>query len=307
VVSNYIKFLEGKQAIVFADCISAGKKMEDEFKKFNIAAKLLTGNTPPKERLRGVMDYRDGKLKVLINVDLFDEGFDVPGTDAVIMARPTKSLGKYLQMFGRALRVAKGKEYAVIIDHVGNLAYHGLPDKIRKWTLDNIVKKRDTTNLIRICGNVSCNLPYDRWLDNCPFCNHEHDKLKRTSDMSAREALKIVDGDLVLLDPETIRELENEMNLEDPYEIEARVKRSIGEYAGISARKKQQERIQTQTELGEIIAVWCGREREMGFTDRQIRKRFMIRFTEGITVVLSLVNSEMKEFIKLIKEDLGVL
>lgn len=304
VVENYLKFINGKQAIVFADCISAGKKIEEEFKSRGVEAKLLTGDTPSKERLQGVLNYRDRKIKVLINVDLFDEGFDVPGTDAVIMARPTKSLGKYLQMFGRSLRVAKGKDYAILLDHVGNLAYHGLPDKIRKWTLDNIVKKRDTTNLIRVCMNTTCNLPYDRWLEACPFCGTEPERVSRTPGMSVREALEIVEGDLELLDPETLRELEAEINLEDPYDLEERVKRTAGEYAGKAARKKQQERIETQKQLAEVIALWAGRERERGLKDRQIKKKFYLTFNMSITGALSQVKSDMLESIELIKGDM---
>lgn len=304
VVENYLKFINGKQAIVFADCISAGKKIEEEFKSRGVEAKLLTGDTPSKERLQGVLNYRDRKIKVLINVDLFDEGFDVPGTDAVIMARPTKSLGKYLQMFGRSLRVAKGKDYAILLDHVGNLAYHGLPDKIRKWTLDNIVKKRDTTNLIRVCMNTTCNLPYDRWLEACPFCGTEPERVSRTPGMTAREALEVVEGDMELLDPETLRELEQELELEDPYTLEERVRRAAGDFAGKAARKKQQERIETQKELAEVIALWAGRERERGLKDRQIKKKFYLTFNMSITGALSQVKSDMLESIELIKGDL---
>ena len=306
VVEKYQEFLPGKQAIVFADCIEAAEKIESEFIKRNISAKLLTGETNAKERLRGVLGYRDGKIKVLINVDLFDEGFDVPGTDAVIMARPTKSLGKYLQMFGRSLRVAKGKEFAIVIDHVGNVGHHGLPDKVRTWSLDNVVRKRDTVSLHRFCMNETCNLPFDRWLDACPYCGNTDRAYSRiVGEMSAREALKVVDGDMALLDPETIRELENELNLENPYDLEERIKRTAGEYAGKAARKKQQERIEMQKTLAETIARWAGKEKMFGFTDRQIKKRFMMKFGEGITVALSLPRSEMQEFNILIKQDLG--
>lgn len=305
VVDNYLKFLSGKQAIVFADCISAGSRIESEFLSRGVQAKLLTGFTPSRERLKGVVDYRDNKLKVLINIDLFDEGFDVPGTDAVIMARPTKSLGKFLQMAGRSLRVAKNKEHAVIIDHVGNIAYHGLPDKVRKWTLDNIVKRRETTNLIRICMNTACNLAYDRWLDACPYCGSADKPLKRTSEMSAREALEVVDGDMALLDPETIRELEKEIDLENPYDLEERVRRTAGDLAGKSARKKQQERIDTQKLLAETIALWAGRQKtEFKLTDRQMKKKFFVTFNMSITFALSQVKAEMLETIELVKGDL---
>lgn len=313
VVEAYKTYIFGKQAILFADCIEAAEKMEEQFNAHGIPAKLLTGQTPSKERLQGVIGYRDGKIKVLLNIDLFDEGFDVPGTDAVIMARPTKSLGKYLQMCGRALRVAKGKEFAYIIDHVGNVyskhkrgAQHLLPCKIRQWSLDNVVRKRDTVSLHRFCMNETCNLPFDRWLDACPFCgNTDRPYTRVVSEMSAREALLQVDGDMELLDPETIRELENEINLENPYDVEERVKRTAGEYAGKAARKKQQERIEKQKELAETIAKWAGREKTYGFTDRQIKKRFMMKFSEGITVALSLPKAEMQEINIMIKQDLG--
>lgn len=296
VVDNYIKFINGKQAIVFADSIKAGMLMEANFAEKGIAAKLLTGDTPDKERAKGVNDYRDGKVKVLINVDLFDEGFDVPGTYAVIMARPTKSLSKFLQMCGRSLRVAVGKDFAVLIDHVGNIKYHQLPDKIRRWTLDNIVKKRERVNLIRICGNTNCNSPFDRALHQCPFCGHEDHKSGRAGgERSPKEALEMVDGDLELLDPEMIRQLEREIDLEDPDSIAERVTKAAGPIAGKSARKKQLERIEMQKVLSQTIAEWAGIQKQMHrYSDRSIKKKFYNVFDETITVALSLTRSDME-------------
>lgn len=296
VVDNYIKFINGKQAIVFADSIKAGMLMEANFAEKGIAAKLLTGDTPDKERAKGVNDYRDGKIKVLINVDLFDEGFDVPGTYAVIMARPTKSLSKFLQMCGRSLRVALGKDFAVLIDHVGNIKYHQLPDKIRRWTLDNIVKKRERVNLIRICGNTNCNSPFDRALHQCPFCGHEDHKSGRAGgERSPKEALEMVDGDLELLDPEMIRQLEREIDLEDPDSIAERVTKAAGPIAGKSARKKQLERIEMQKVLSQTIAEWAGIQKQMHrYSDRSIKKKFYNVFDETITVALSLTRSDME-------------
>ncbi len=304
VVDNYLKFVPGKQAIVFADCIAAGQRMQDEFVSRGVSAKLITAETPPKERLKGVLDFRDGRIKVLVNIDLFSEGFDVPAVEAVIMARPTKSLSLYLQACGRALRAFKGKEYGVLIDHVSNISYHGLPDKIRQWSLDNVVRKRDSTSLHKVCLNETCSLPYDKWLTECPYCGYQQPPIKRTSEMSAREALEVVDGDLELLDPEYIRELEAELNLENPYDIEERVKRAAGEYAGKAARKKQQERIDTQKTLAETVASWAGRQKQFGLTDRQIKKKFYLTFGMSITSALSQVKAEMLEIIEMIKGDL---
>lgn len=308
IVTNYMKFADGMQTIVFADSIMAGSRIEEEFKRSGIKAKLLHGNTPSGERSLGVREFAENKIQVLVNVDLFGEGFDVyplPGrriVECVIMARPTKSLGLALQMQGRALRPHKDKPHAIIIDHVGNRKFHGLPDRVHKWTLDNIVKKRDSTSLHKVCGNVECCLPYDRWLSECPYCGYVEPKFNRTRDVTAREALKVVDGDMELLDPETIRELENEMNLESPDDVARRVGFAAGEIAAKSAHKKQRERIEAQKDLAETIALWAGREKLKGYTDRQIRKRFMIEFGEGITVMLSMPRKDMIEFGELIKK-----
>lgn len=338
VVKTYIERVNGKQTILFADSQEAGKLYEKEFLSKGISAKLLTGDTPAKERLDGVHDFAKNKIQVLINVDLFDEGFDVISREgfkiieAVIMARPTKSISKFLQMFGRSLRPAFAKGYdlstregrlaaqaasykprAIVIDHVGNIGIgrktgHGLPDKVRQWTLDNIVKRRQNVNLIRICQNITCNLVFDRALHACPFCGCEDKPYgRRSSDVSPREALKLVDGDMELLDPDTIRHLEKEMDLEDPYKMEERITRAIGKAAGVHARKNQLERIEMQKTLVQTIALWCGREARAGYTDRQIKKRFAMEFGDNITVVLSEPRAEMERYNNWIKSELGIL
>ena len=253
-----------------------------------------------------IVTRRNGKVAILGNC---------PGTDAVIMARPTKSLSKVLQMQGRALRPVfiKGsdltsvegrltsqrngpKPHAFIIDHVGNIKYHQLPDKIRRWTLDNIVKKRERVNLIRICGNTNCNSPFDRALHQCPFCGHEDHKSGRAGgERSPKEALEMVDGDLELLDPEMIRQLEREIDLEDPDSIAERVTKAAGPIAGKSARKKQLERIEMQKVLSQTIAEWAGIQKQMHrYSDRSIKKKFYNVFDETITVALSLTRSDME-------------
>ena len=94
----------------------------------------------------------------------------------------------------------------------------------------------------------------------------------------------------------------NEMNLESPDDVARRVGFAAGEIAAKSAHKKQRERIEAQKDLAETIALWAGREKLKGYTDRQIRKRFMIEFGEGITVMLSMPRKDMIEFNELIKK-----
>ena len=72
-------------------------------------------------------------IQVLVNVDIFSEGFDCPDVEFVQLARPTLSLAKYLQMVGRGLRVAKGKKNCLIIDNVGLYRVFGLPSQVWNW------------------------------------------------------------------------------------------------------------------------------------------------------------------------------
>ena len=83
--------------------------------------------------LRPADRVADDEIEVLVSVDLFSEGFDCPDVEFIQLARPTLSLAKYMQMVGRGLRVAKGKEYCVILDNVGLYKRFGLPSVDRDW------------------------------------------------------------------------------------------------------------------------------------------------------------------------------
>lgn len=297
VVENYKKFCSGKQAIVFASDIGSGTKMEAQFLEQKITAKILTGDTDDAERLQALVDFRNKKIKVLINVDLFDEGLDVPGIECVIMARPTMSLGKYLQMVGRGLRPAKDKEYLILIDHVGNVTRHGLPDARRVWSLDRVRRRKKKLNLIRICRNHLCNLPFDRILTICPYCGEE-DKPKKKGEGGGRPSPEQVDGDLMLLDPETIRAMEKGTHLEEPASVAQRVGAAAGYGAGIKAMQHQVERIEMQKDLSATIALWAGKLRHHGLSDRSIHKQFYVDHSMTITDALSMPRAEMESLKK---------
>lgn len=301
VVKNYQKFAPGTQAILFAASIETGRRMERAFLAAGISAKLLTGDTDDKERLDRMLDFREKKIKVLLNVDLFDEGLDVPGIECVIMARPTMSLTKYLQMAGRGLRPQKGKSYLILIDHVGNIR-HGLPDAKRNWTLDRIVKKRDTTNFIRICSNIDCNAPYDRVLTACPWCGTE--AIRASGGGGGRIPPKEVDGDLELIDPETLHALEKATHLPDPALVGKRAGFAAGPGAAQTAMRNQMARIDTQKDLATVIAKWAGVMKHHGYTDRMIHKRFYLEFEATISEKLAEPKADMLVMIERLSEDL---
>jgi len=113
------------------DCLSAGASKKVSKVSPNCAGWDRLGATC----LRAADGVADGvaPIQVLVNVDIFSEGFDCPDVEFVQLARPTLSLAKYLQMVGRGLRVAKGKKNCLIIDNVGLYRVFGLPSQVWNW------------------------------------------------------------------------------------------------------------------------------------------------------------------------------
>lgn len=90
-------------------------------------------DTPRDVRQEMISAFKSGEISVLVNVDIFTEGFDCPDVNFIQLARPTKSLSLYLQQVGRGLRIVEGKQKTIILDNVGLYNYFGLPDANRKW------------------------------------------------------------------------------------------------------------------------------------------------------------------------------
>ncbi len=150
VVKSYGDYLEGKQAVIFCINVEHSIAIAEHFKAAGIVAHHLDGNTPSGERADVMTQFRDKRIQVLTNCALFDEGLDIPSLDGVILARPTQSLSRFLQMVGRALRPCEGKDRAIIIDLAGNYERLGMPDDTRVWTLDGLEKKpRKGSKLVR--------------------------------------------------------------------------------------------------------------------------------------------------------------
>jgi DNA repair protein RadD len=135
-VSAYQRFAKGRRMIVFGTSIEQSERVVDRFNSAGIPAEHVDGKTPAGDRDAAIARFERGETLVLSNVEIFGEGFDVPAVEAILMLRPTKSLGLYLQMAGRALRPAAGKPHAIIIDLVGNYTRHGLAEDDREWSLD---------------------------------------------------------------------------------------------------------------------------------------------------------------------------
>ena len=127
------QYANGKKGIVYAISISHARNIAGYYSEHGMNAVAIDSKTPTKERKRIVDDFRQGKIQVLVNVDVFSEGFDCPDMEFIQLARPTLSLSKYLQQVGRGLRKTQGKDSCVIIDNVGLYRLFGLPTAYRDW------------------------------------------------------------------------------------------------------------------------------------------------------------------------------
>jgi superfamily II DNA or RNA helicase len=292
VVENYAKFAFGRQAIVFATDVETAVEMERKFNEFGIRAVTLTGTSLGTYREQSLDLFAERRIQVLINVDLFDEGFNCPNADVCIMARPTASLAKYLQMIGRVLRPAPGK-VALVIDHVSNILRHKYPDFPRVWSMDRRDKKAkqklDPEEIPQTrCTNPMCNKPYEKFRVACPHCGHE----KPLPDPRTR-SIEMIEGDLILLDKEQLDRMRAATILETPAEVGARVAAAAGAYAGAGVANKQAEKISAQKKLIDSIAAWAGIMRHREYSDREIHKIFYA--LSGMDVLSALDRSRSRK------------
>ena len=130
---SFEEFGKDRKGIVYAINISHAQKITKLYQEHGVKAIAIDSKTPATERQQDIDAFKKGDIQVLVNVDIFSEGFDCPDVEFVQLARPTLSLAKYLQMVGRGLRVAKGKKSCVIIDNVGLYRVFGLPSQVWNW------------------------------------------------------------------------------------------------------------------------------------------------------------------------------
>ncbi|WP_418854511.1 DEAD/DEAH box helicase [Prevotella sp.] len=130
---SFEEYGKDRKGIVYAINISHAKKIMELYQEHGIKAVAIDSKTPAAQRQADIEAFKNGDIQVLVNVDIFSEGFDCPDVEFVQLARPTLSLAKYLQMVGRGLRVAKGKKNCVIIDNVGLYRVFGLPSQVWNW------------------------------------------------------------------------------------------------------------------------------------------------------------------------------
>lgn len=275
IVAHYLRIAPGKRGVTFVDSVETAERVARAFNDAGVPAAALSAKTPTLERISTIRRFRNGELLQLVNVDLFGEGFDLPAIEVVSMARPTESFGLYVQQFGRALRLMDGKRVAIIIDHVGNVVRHGLPDAPREWSLDRreVRGKSGTADGIPVRACPECTGVYERYHKACPYCGH-------VVEPDSRSGPEFVDGDLIELDEATLKAMRGEIErIDGPAYYPANA--STAMRYGI--HKRHEARHEAQVALRASIAWWAGYQRSLGRDDSESYKRFYFAF--GVDVM----------------------
>lgn len=199
IVKQYKRIASGMQAVVYTYSIDSAVEIARKFNSEGISAVEVDGTTSKEKRDLAVRKFREQEIKILVNVNLFTEGVDLPNVDCVIMARPTASLALYLQFSMRCLNPRPGKT-AIIIDHANNFKTFGYPDDDRDWKKAIKSGRQKSKSLLKDPGLsiVTCDYCFavvkasEVKDGKCPICGKpiKVHKAKPVSDVDLVEATK---------------------------------------------------------------------------------------------------------------------
>lgn len=168
IVSHWQRLASGRKTVCFATSVEHSKHIVNSFCNAGVRAEHLDGGMPDGERKRILRSLSDGDTMVLSNVDVVTEGYDLPALSCAILARPTTSITKYLQMVGRIMRPSPDKDGAVVLDHANCTGYHGLVTDDREMSLERSrpVESKTTKKCPRCFQMVA------RFDQECSFCGY---------------------------------------------------------------------------------------------------------------------------------------
>ena len=198
-VEHYLRLCPDTPAIAFCASVDHSRHVSSEFNAAGVPSESLDGKMGDLDRKYRLEALGDGRIKVLTSVDVISEGLDVPIVTTAILLRPTASLSLYLQQVGRCLRTHPDKDHSIILDHVGNVFRHGLPDEDRTWSLNgDLSKAKRDTELLTITQCMKCYATFSVWKSECPECGYA----KVVTPREIRE----VEGELKKITPDEKRE-----------------------------------------------------------------------------------------------------
>lgn len=278
IVGHYLRIAPGKRGITFTVGVDMAEEVAEQYRARGVPAIAVSGRMSDYDRIQALRDLKSGKILQVVNDSVLTEGTDEPTVEVISFARPTQSYGLYCQMFGRGTRISPdtGKDRAIIIDHVGNVMRHGLPDAPRGWSMDRRERRssgKSDAQTIRACLNPECGAVYERFRDACPYCGTP------VPPPAERSRPEFVDGDLFELDPAMLEQMRGAVARVDmtPEAYREQLARQGVPQIGIMANVKRHiERQETIGTLREAMAVWAGYERAAGLSDREIFRKFYI-------------------------------
>lgn len=299
---HYLTHTPGRPGMMFVTDIETAHDIAAGFRARGVRAVAVSSKSKSSERVEAVKGLAAGRLQMVVNVDLFGEGTDVPVLEVVIFGRKSLSRNIYLQQAGRALRWVDGK-LAYIIDMVGNvLEIHGLPDAPWQYSLDGRkAGARSSTGpkLLRACTSPTCARAYERFRTRCPFCGHEPQP-------PARATLEQVDGSLVLLDPQTLahmRALVASANRSPEAVAHALGTRHAPKVAQLAAAARQRELLATRAHLTEALAHWAGRGVARGRSYEECHKLLYLKHRTDVFTAQTLDLNATHALIEVLKND----
>lgn len=262
VVQHYLDLAAGKQGITFCVNIAHSVNVAKEFNAAGIISIALSSKTPMKERQQAIIDFKAGRITMLVNSDLFGEGFDCPAVSCVIMLRKTESYSLFKQQFGRALRVLEGKLFGILIDHVGNVprhCTHGAPHDDPVWSLGRRKKRKSGDDeelpVGKICTECGFWSVPTKDPHTCPNCLHSETEEER---IVAVQNFQAQAGQLIEMDVDFIKTLMAKRDEVDrsPDELRHRMQHApaVARHGAVNNHTKRQF---AQNELRNWMQQWC--------------------------------------------------
>lgn len=231
VVSNWARIARDRQTVVFSVNVAHSRHLCEMFNEFGVRAEHIDARTPTEDRKAILKRVKAGDTQVICNCDVLSYGWDSPPISCAVLARPTKSLARYLQAAGRILRPYPGKENCIIIDHTGVVDTLGFVDDVIPWTLDgdDSVEERKKETQKKEPVQLTCPkcAATFKESDTCPACGH------RMVD-ERKKAIEARDADLAAVDRKTRMAMGREWTPEE--------KRNFyGELLGIARQRKYKD------------------------------------------------------------------
>lgn len=195
-VKQYKRLANGKQTIAFCVSIDIANDTAEYFRASGIASAAISSRMTYTESRRIFDLFESGQIQVLCHVDMLGEGVDVPQVECIIMMRKTASISIYRQWCGRLMRPAHGKEKGIILDHVGNVRRHGLPDAARIWSIERVPD--DVFSNVIACAE--CDFLFSALKLTCPRCKAQRDIPEEDEEKGYRvTSQKYVDWQMIKL------------------------------------------------------------------------------------------------------------